>query len=342
MVRLRRVSTDELTWTRRRAGRGFRFLDAAGDRIGSEDEERVRALAIPPAWVDVMICPRANGHLQAVGTDEAGRRQYLYHPQWRAERDAEKFVRALALGKVLPQVRAHVAEDLGATQMSQSRAAALAVQLLDLGSFRIGSDIYADENGSFGLTTLRRNHVRRHGDAVVFSFTGKSGIEHEVLIDDPLSVAALADLRRRRGSFEELLAFKEGRRWQRLTADRVNEYIREASGIEATAKDFRTWHATALAAVALAEGRLAGDNADQTRAERNRRRRAALQEVADYLGNTPAIARSSYVHPLVLDLYDEGHTIVDHLSRRSGDPGQEEFERAVLRMLARAESRLRR
>src|SRR5690606_22972179 len=135
--------------------------------------------------------------------------------------------------------------------------------------FRIGSDIYADENGSFGLTTLRRHHVRRTGKAMVFSFTGKSGIEHEVLIDDPPSVAALADLRRRRGSFEELLAYKEGRRWQRLTADRVNEYIREASGIEATAKDFRTWHATALAAVALAEGRLAGERHAETRTERN-------------------------------------------------------------------------
>src|SRR4051794_26589206 len=248
MVRMRRVSPEDPGWTRRRAGRGFVLLDGSGARLPDEATERIRALAIPPAWKDVWICPLENGHLQAVGTDAAGRRQYLYHPEWRARRDAEKFDRVLSLGRVLPRVRQRTARDLDGVEMTDARAASLAVRLLDLGLFRIGSDAYADENGGFGLTTLERRHVRRRDGAFVFSFTGKSGIDHVITIDDPASVAALTDLRRRRGGFDEVLAFKQGRRWRRLTAEMVNEYVREVSGLEVSAKDFRTWHATVLAA----------------------------------------------------------------------------------------------
>ncbi|OIJ25393.1 DNA topoisomerase IB [Nocardioides luteus] len=335
MVRLRRVSAEEPGWTRRRAGRGFVYLDESGNRLPEDAAARIRALAIPPAWENVWICPRDNGHLQAVGTDAAGRRQYLYHPDWRAKRDQEKFDRVLELGAVLPRVRERAERDLATTGMSDARAAALALRLLDLGCFRIGSDAYADDNGGFGLTTLERRHVRRRGDAYVFDFTGKSGVHHTISIDDPLSVEAIAQLRRRRAGFEELLAYKQGRRWQRLTPAMVNDYMRELSGLEVSAKDFRTWHATVLAALALAEDPHASGRATPTARSRRKQQVAAIKEVAEYLGNTPAVARSSYIDPRVLELHEQGRTI----RVRGGlgkDPRarQAAAERAVLRLLA--------
>lgn len=335
MVRLRRVSAEEPGWTRRRAGRGFVYLDESGARLPDDAIERVRALAIPPAWEDVWICPRQNGHLQAVGTDAAGRRQYLYHPDWRAKRDQEKFDRVLELGAVLPRVRRRAERDLSTTGMSLDRASALALRLLDLGCFRIGSDAYADDNGGFGLTTLGRHHVRRRGDSYVFDFTGKSGVHHTITIDDPLSVEAIAQLRRRRAGFEEILAYQQGRRWQRLTPAIINDYMREVSGLEVSAKDFRTWHATVLAALALSEDPQAAKRATPTARSRRKQQVAAIKEVAEYLGNTPAVARSSYVDPRVLELHEQGQTI--QVRRGASDDPQARqaaAERAVLRLLA--------
>ena len=257
MPRTRRSSPDQPGWTRRRAGKGFVYLDEHGERLCDEDCQRVKDLVIPPAWQDVWICRWPNGHLQAVGTDDAGRRQYLYHPDWRAKRDSEKFTRVLEFGRALSKARERVLTDLGTEGMTLVRASATAVRLLDLGYFRIGNDVYADENGSFGLTTLERRHVRRSGDRLVFEFTGKSGVEHEITIDDPPTVEALESMRRRRGGGDRLLAYKDGRRWAPLDSARVNDYVREATGLEATAKDFRTWHATVLAAAALARDRRA-------------------------------------------------------------------------------------
>ena len=334
MVRLRRVSAEEPGWTRRRAGRGFVYLDESGTRLPDDAAARIRALAIPPAWEDVWICPRDNGHLQAVGTDAAGRRQYLYHPDWRAKRDQQKFDRVLELGGVLPRVRERAGRDLATSGMSDDRAAALAVRLLDLGCFRIGSDAYADDNGGFGLTTLERRHVRKRGDSYVFDFTGKSGVHHTISIDDPPSVEAIAQLRRRRAGFEELLAYRRDRRWQRLTPAMVNDYMREVSGLEVSAKDFRTWHATVLAALALAEDPHAAGRSTPTARSRHKQQVAAIKEVAEYLGNTPAIARSSYVDPRVLELHEQGRTI-----RVRGGVGEDPqarqaaAERAVLRLL---------
>ena len=334
MVRLRRVSAEEPGWTRRRAGRGFVYLDESGTRLPEDAAARIRALAIPPAWEDVWICPRASGHLQAVGTDAAGRRQYLYHPDWRAKRDQEKFDRVLELGAVLPRVRDRAERDLATTGMSDARAAALALRLLDLGCFRIGSDAYADDNGGFGLTTLERRHVRKRGEAYVFDFTGKSGVRHTISIDDPPSVEAIAQLRRRRSGFAELLAYQQGRRWLRLTPAMVNDYMRELSGLEVSAKDFRTWHATVLAALALAEDPHVAGRATPTARSRRKQQVAAIKEVAEYLGNTPAIARASYVDPRVLELHEQGRTIRvrDGLGK---DPRarQAAAERAVLRLL---------
>ena len=334
MVRLRRTSPDQPGWTRRRSGRGFVYLDEHGSRLPEEDAQRVRDLVIPPAWTDVWVTPYDNGHLQAVGTDDAGRRQYLYHPEWRARRDAEKFDRMLAFGKALTKARELVVRDLGLDGMPLERACAAAVRLLDLGYFRIGNDVYADAHGSFGLTTLERRHVRRHQDRLVFAFVGKSGVEHRIEIDDAVVIEAIDVMRRRRGGDLRLLAYKDGRSWRSVLPELVNDYVRTSTGLEATAKDFRTWHATVLAAAALAETQEPGGSA----ASRKRAVTATMKEVASFLGNTPTLARSSYVDPRVIDAYEEGRTIGRATGRSydSPDERQAALERATLRLLKEA------
>jgi DNA topoisomerase I len=213
---------------------------------------------IPPAWEDVWICSDPLGHIQATGTDDAGRRQYLYHPDWRVRRDKLKFDRVLAAAHKLPAARRAIKRDLGLEGMPLERADAVAVRLLDLGYFRIGSDVYADTNGSFGLTTLEKRHVRRKGTVMVFHFVGKSGIEHSIEIDDPDVIPALDSLRKRRGGTERLLAYLQERRWSDLDAPAVNLYL-SAMFDDLTAKDFRTLHATVIAAAALAASDEPGD-----------------------------------------------------------------------------------
>ena len=215
--------------------------------------------------------------------------------------------------------------------MPRERAAATAVRLLDHGYFRIGSDAYTDANGSFGLTTLERQHVRRRGDVIVFTFVGKSGIEHRIEIDDELAMAAIDRLRKRKSASRRLLAYQQQRRWSDLDAATVNAYLAELLHGEMTAKDFRTWHATVLAALALATTDEKGD----TKASRRRAVKAAVEEVAGYLGNTPTIAKSSYIDPRVLDLYESGTTIaVDPSRYRSPERRQAAVEKAVLTLLA--------
>ena len=318
-------------WTRRRAGRGFAYRDADGMPLTEEDVARIRALAIPPAWQDVWICPFPNGHIQAVGTDAAGRRQYLYHPDWRTKRDELKFDRVKNAGVRLARARERIVEDLTGEGMPLARAAATATRLLDLGYFRIGSDAYADANGSFGLTTLERRHVRRRGADLVFSFVGKSGIEHSISISDPQVIDSLNLMRRRRGSSKRLLAYRGPARWADLDAAAVNEYISQMVSEDLTAKDFRTWHATVLAAVALAESPERGE----TVASRRRAVKAAVEEVSAYLGNTPTIARKSYIDPRVIDQYEDGETIAATLRRRYRDEDQRQaaIEKAVARLI---------
>jgi len=332
MPRLRRTSPDQPGWTRRRAGKGFTYLDERGQKLPAEQAQRARDLVIPPAWEDVWITPYENGHLQAVGTDDAGRRQYLYHPQWRLRRDAEKFDRMLVFGKALSKARGRVMVDLGLEGMPLERACAAAVRLLDLGYFRIGNDVYANDNGSFGLTTLERRHVKRHQDRLVFTFVGKSGVEHVIEIDDEVVVAAIDVMRKRRTPKDpSLLAYRNGRGWRSILPDLVNDYVRESTGIEATAKDFRTWHATVLAAAALAETPEPGE----TKASRKRAVSSAMKEVASFLGNTPALARSSYVDPRVVDAYERDKTIENATRRRykTTDERQAALERATLKLL---------
>ena len=331
MPRLRRTSPDQKGWTRRRAGSGFTYLDENGARLDPEARQRCIELVIPPAWRDVWITPYPNGHLQAVGTDDAGRRQYLYHPAWRASRDAAKFDRIIDFGKAMSRVRERVLLDLGSEGMSLERACAVAVRLLDLGYFRIGNDVYTDTNGSFGLTTMRKDHVSKRGNTLTFRFVGKSGVEHSISIDDEPVIEVLDVMRRRRGGGDELLAWRDGSTWRDLDSGHVNTYVREVTGMDATAKDFRTWHATVLGALALAETEEPG----QTKASRKRAVAGAMKEVAEFLGNTPALARSAYVDPRVVDAYESGRTIASTARRsfKTTDERQAALERATLKLL---------
>ena len=334
-MRLRTTSPRQPGWTRVRAGAGFGYRDQHGERLGPDEVRRVKELVIPPAWREVWITPHDDGHLQAVGTDDAGRRQYLYHPEWRARRDAAKHDRMLQFGKALVRARELVLTDLGREGMPLERACAVAVRLLDLGYFRIGNDVYADTHGSFGLTTLERRHVRRHQDQLVFAFTGKSGVDHRIEIDDATVIEALDVMRRRRGGDARLLSYRDGRDWRSILPELVNDYVRASTGMEATAKDFRTWHATVLAAAALAQTSEPGE----TQASKKRAVSAAMKEVSGFLGNTPTLARSSYVDPRVVTAYEAGRTIRGTTRRRHDTPDarQAALERATLRLI-RAET----
>jgi DNA topoisomerase I len=337
MTRLARVDCAGPGITRRRRGRGFSYTWSDGRRVTEPEVlDRIRALVIPPAWEEVWVCPRANGHLQAIGIDEAGRRQYRYHDAWREQRDRDKHDRILVVARRLPRAREIVVEHLALSGYPRERVLAAAFRLLDVGFFRIGSEQYADDNGSFGLATLLREHTRISGDAIAFDYPAKSGQQREQHVVDPDVIAVIRGLRQRKDDSPELLAYKRGRRWVDLRSEEVNAYLREVTGVETSAKDFRTWHATVLMAVALAVSREVAD----TPSKRKRAVARAYREVADYLGNTPAVARKSYVDPRVVDLYDGGTTVAPALERaaRSDDAAgpilHGTVERAVLRMLS--------
>jgi DNA topoisomerase IB len=292
---------------RRRRGRGFEYLDDEGRRITDpEDLARIRELGIPPAWGDVWICPNPRGHLQATGTDAAGRKQYLYHEAWRTRRDSEKFEDMVRFARALPDLRQHVEADLAGDELTRERVLACAVRLLDRGFFRIGSEQYAVQNASYGLATMRKEHVTiAAGGEMVFDYPAKSGVRRVQAVVDPDALEIVKALRRRRGGGDELLAFKQGRRWRDVRSEDINAYLKEATGDDFSAKDFRTWNATVLAAVALSvSGEVAG-----SRTGRKRAITRAIKEVAHYLGNTPAVCRASYIDPRVFDAYRAGLVI---------------------------------
>ncbi len=293
---------------------------------------RCKALAIPPAWRDVWICPAANGHLQAVGTDAAGRRQYLYHPTWRERRDKAKHDRVLEVAARLPAARKAAARHLALPGMPRERALATAFRLLELGFFRVGGEEYAEANGSYGLATIEKRHVQIKGDTIVFEYPAKSGQERLIAVADPVVCEVVAELRRRRGGGAELLAYRNSRRWHDVSSADINDYLKELVGCEVSAKDFRTWHGTVLAAVALAGG---DATSAHSRAGRAKAVRRAIDEVAGYLGNTATVSRKSYVDPRVVDHYEAGETIAAALRRLpSKSPDRlERVERAVLRLL---------
>jgi DNA topoisomerase I len=332
--RLRRVSPRDPGWTRRRAGKGFVYLDESGNRLDAEQIQRCKLLVIPPAWEQVWICPVPHGHLQAVGTDDAGRRQYLYHEQWRLKRDRLKHDRVLEVAARLPEARRAVARDLQLEGMPYERALGTAFRLLDLGFFRIGGEAYAEANNSYGLATIHKEHVSIENGSVIFNYVAKSGQERYVALADDLVLGAVRDLLARRSGGPELLAYRDGQQWRDVSSADINSYIKTHVGDEMSAKDFRTWHGTVIAAVVLAE---ANESAKTIRA-RKRAVSTAMKEVSGYLGNTPAVARASYVDPRIIDLFNDGVTISPQLAATDTDLSDGtthgKIERAVLNLLA--------
>ncbi len=342
MPRLRRSDCSGPGYTRRRCGRGFAYADESGRRLADPDVlGRITALAIPPAWKDVWICPWPHGHLQAVGTDAAGRRQYLYHPAWRDRRDREKFDHMLSFARCLPRLREACAATLAAgDDLDRDRVLACAVRLLDVGFFRIGTEGYAEQNQSYGLATIRKEHVRLlDGGAVEFDYVAKSGQRRIQTVVDPAVFDVVAALKRRRAGGDELLAYRVARgAWHKVRSEEINAYIKELTGGEFTAKDFRTWSATVLAAVALAVSAVS-PAAVRSATARRRAVARAMQEVAKYLGNTPPVCRSSYVDPRVVDHFQAGATIKSALDGLAATGGaglsfQGPVEEAVLDLLS--------
>jgi DNA topoisomerase IB len=313
-------------FARRRAGRGFAYYDTDGTLIKDERADRIRALAIPPAWKDVWICPWPNGHIQATGLDVAGRRQYRYHDQWRARRDAEKHERVLEIAHQLPDVRDAVVAALRTRGLNRDRVLATAIRLLDLGAFRIGSEQYTEENGTFGLATLRRDHVHVRGERTFFSYTAKGGIEREVeLTDRPTATVVRQLLDRPKDAGEDLLAYElDDGTWRDVTSDEINAYLKEISGAEITAKDFRTWTATVLMAATLAEAA-----PPKSATARKKVVRAAYASVAEQLGNTPAVCKASYVDPRVVDRFENGETVAHALRDAAAAEGDRDAQRAL-------------
>ena len=321
--------------TRRGRGRGFEYLDPDGDRVDDpETLERISALAIPPAWRDVWICLDPLGHLQATGIDDAGRKQYRYHDHWRTRRDRQKFASMVDFGRALPVLRRRVRRDLRREELDRRRVLACATRLLDLGFFRIGSEDYAVTNESYGLATMLKRHVTIERDEVVFAYPAKSGQRRIQAIADDDVRDVVAALKRRRGGGDELRAYRNGRRWKDVRSEDINAYVKSVTSQDFSAKDFRTWNATVLAAVALA----AGEHERTSKTAYKRATSAAVKVVAAYLGNTPAVARSSYIDPCVFDRFRSGWTIADTL-REVGEPDLAEprtrtrIESAVLDLL---------
>jgi DNA topoisomerase-1 len=333
--------------TRRRRGRGWSFHDASGLPISDPAEiARIKSLVIPPAWRDVWISPDPKGHIQAVGTDAAGRRQYRYHDEWRRLRDRDKHDRVLSLGARLVDVRGEVLTRLTEKGLGRDRVLSAGVRMLDIGVFRAGGEEYApgddDEDGTFGLATLRREHVRLQRGAVLFSYPAKGGIPRTLALRDPLLHRVVNSLLRRRGGGDDLLVYRIGRGWHDVRAEDLNAAVKELMGEQYTCKDLRTWNATVLAAVTLAAGVARGGVPEKERA-RKRVVNLAIKEVSEHLGNTPTVARNSYVDPRVLERFEEGRTVLPALRRLEGisavpdltdDTTRAAVERAVVRLIS--------
>jgi DNA topoisomerase-1 len=319
-------------WQRAGSKRKFRYLDADGRELDDEAKlERIRALAIPPAWSEVWINPSARAKLQATGIDAAGRKQYLYHPDYRARQEAAKYAKLIRFAEALPALRAEMAKHMELDGLPEERVAAIAVRLINLGWFRVGTDRYAKTSRTFGITTLRKSHVSVRGARISFQYRGKHSIMLRSAIVDAELAAAMKELLAQPGA--RLFQFEaEGGRYN-LDCRRLNDYIRIHLGEEFTAKDFRTWGGTLLAAIEFAE-----HEPPETPAEAKRRVAAVMRKVAEKLGNTPAVARSSYVSPAVVEQYLDGRTIEDFRPRKlrvvsARDAGLDAEENATLSLL---------
>jgi DNA topoisomerase I len=342
MPRLRRSDCAAPGILRRRRGKGFEYRDENGERISDEDTvERIRSLAIPPAWEDVWICSDPLGHIQATGMDARGRKQYRYHDLWRERRDRQKFDAMMEFARCLPKLRDRVERDLRKRSISRERVLACALRLLDRGFFRIGSEGYAEENETYGLATMRKRHVSIEGDSVMFDYEAKGGKRRVQTVGDRAISGLVRELRSRRGGGHELLAYRDNGSWRDVRSTDINDYIKETIGEAHSAKDFRTWNATVLAAVVLAAS--ARERDLSTKGGRARAKRDAVKEVSRYLGNTPAVCRASYIDPRVFDRFDGGLTVGGVFERLPEDPAgwpevQRPIEEAVLDLIDRRES----
>ena len=301
---------------RRRAGKGWTYTGTDGRRISDADRIAwINRLAIPPAWTDVWICPIKRGHIQATGRDAKGRKVYRYHPRWRTVRDEAKYGRLVEFARALPRIRRRTQRDLRRRGMPREKVLALVVRLLEETLIRVGNDEYARENRSFGLSTLRNRHVDVRGESITFSFRGKSGKEHEIGLRDRRLARLIRQCQEIPG--QELFQYydDDGTRVD-VTSGDVNDYLREISGDDFTAKDFRTWAGTVAAAMALQEFLEIDDDAGRKKAVVS-----AIEAVAEQLGNTPTVCRACYVHPEVIERYLDG-TMVDALSRRARGVGR--------------------
>ncbi|TDD66848.1 DNA topoisomerase IB [Actinomadura darangshiensis] len=333
---LQRSDMAEPGYGRRRCGKGWTYLGLDGRPLGDPAEkDRIKALVIPPAWKDVWICPDADGHVQAMGTDAAGRRQYLYHEAWREQRDRAKHEHVLELAERLPKVRDTLSNYLVGRGYSRERVLAAAVRLIDLGFFRIGGETYAAENHTFGLATVLREHVTCRRGEVAFDYPAKGSKDRYQAVAEENVCKVVSGLKRRGDDSPELLAYRTRDGWHDVTAADINDFIHEVTEGDFTAKDFRTWHATVLAAVGLAVSVRAGTSDTA----RKRAVVRVVKEVASYLGNTPAVARASYIDPRIIDLYDDGTTVAPVLGRLGVETAEGELatqgpvEQAVLDLL---------
>jgi DNA topoisomerase-1 len=323
---LRYVSDEKCGYSRKRKGEDFEYFDTEGKRIRDEKRLlRIRRLAIPPAYTDVWICPSANGHIQATGRDARGRKQYRYHERWREVRDENKYERMVVFGKALPKIRRQVNRDLKRRGLPREKVLATVVQLLERTFIRIGNEEYAKENKSFGLTTMRNRHVDVTATKLKFSFRGKSGVKHEVDVTDRRLAKIICQLQDLPGQ-EVFQYVDETGEVRQIDSQDVNDYLREITGEDFTAKDFRTWAGTVLAAMAL-NAQEAFEN--KTQAKKNIK--DAISAVAKILGNTPTVCRKCYVHPAVLETYLDGAMIEglkqkteETLKRKLGDLRSEE------------------
>jgi DNA topoisomerase-1 len=327
---LRYVSDEQPGIRREKKGRDFQFIGANGRVIKNEaDVRRIRKLAIPPAWTDVWICPDPNGHLQATGRDDRGRKQFRYHSRWREVRDENKYNRMIEFAKALPRIRERTAKDLAKPGLPLEKVLATVVRILETGVIRIGNEEYAKQNNSFGLTTMRDRHVRVRGSEMRFEFRGKSGKLHKIQLQDPRLAKVVKGCQDIPG--QELFQYldDEGERCKISSTD-VNTYLREITGADFTAKDFRTWAGTVLAAVALREV----EKCD-TKAQQKKNITRAIESVAARLGNTPTICRKCYIHPFVLDAYIDGSLLAQAAEQRarSSKHGLNAEEGMVLRLL---------
>lgn len=309
-MRTRRSDPTGPGWARIRHGRGHRYLDERGEPLTDEARQRILSLAIPPAWTDVWVCPDERGHIQATGLDQAGRRQYIYHPAWRQRQDRLKYDRMLQLAERLPHARRHATRDMRSQPGTRERALGAAFRLLDSAHLRVGNENYARQHGSIGLTTLQGQHATISGDTVTLAFPGKSGIDWDTTVTDPDLATVIRGLKQR-GPTAPLLAHRNGNgndnrrnQWRALTPTDVNDYVRHRVGDGFTSKDFRTLHGTIIAARHLATAKPATTQTAQKRTIAD-----AVRAAADALGNTPAIARGSYIDPRIFDRYRAGETL---------------------------------